>query len=203
MVVAPIHDGFSLQRMGTPEEAAAMFLQTTGEWMGGGGGGGGKAGTAAAARVRFRAAPLTACPSRPCSGAVAPEGSGRTAALLGAGSRRDADGELYYWQEFTVQKEAPRPFNRHNLSGGWEPGVEGVGGLARFASLPTHSSPVPLPPATQHIAVYAARNGLLYTLNCQCAEERWEANAAAFRKAADSFTILNEGAAAQGYPDRL
>lgn len=51
--------------------------------------------------------------------------------------------------------------------------------------------------------MYAARNGLLYTLNCQSAEERWGGHVAAFRKAADSFAILNSGAAAAGFPDRL
>ena len=63
----------------------------------------------------------TTCSLRPClHAAVAPEGSGRTARLLGAGSRRDASGQLYYWQEFTVQSDA---FYRHNLSG------EQAGGL--------------------------------------------------------------------------
>lgn len=124
VVVAPIRDGFTLQRMGSPEEAAQRFLDTT----------------------------------------VAPEGSGRTARLLGAGSRRDASGQLYYWQEFIVQSDA---FSRHNLS------------------------------------VYSARNGLLYTLNAQCPEERWAADEAAFRRAADSFTILNSGVATAGFPDRL
>ena len=58
---------------------------------------------------------LTTCSLRPALySAVAPEGSGRTARLLGAGSRRDASGQLYYWQEFIVQSDA---FSRHNLSG--------------------------------------------------------------------------------------
>lgn len=85
MVVAPIRPGFSLQKMGAPEEAAARFLRET----------------------------------------VAPEGSGRTAQLLGAGSRRDASGELYYQQEFTVQSKR---FSRRNLSGeclAWGTGREG------------------------------------------------------------------------------
>jgi hypothetical protein len=30
VVVAPIRDGFTLQKMGSPEEAATLFLQTTG-----------------------------------------------------------------------------------------------------------------------------------------------------------------------------
>lgn len=46
MVVAPIRDGFTLQKLGTPQEAAQTFLQTTGGAGGGGrgrgGGGGGK-----------------------------------------------------------------------------------------------------------------------------------------------------------------
>jgi hypothetical protein len=45
---------------------------------------------------------------------VAPPGSDKTAQLIAAGSRRDASGELYYTQEFTVQ--SPR-FFRHNLAG--------------------------------------------------------------------------------------
>jgi hypothetical protein len=51
--------------------------------------------------------------------------------------------------------------------------------------------------------VYAARNGLLYTLNCQCSEERWADNAPAFRTAAASFAILNSGAATSGFPGQL
>ncbi len=42
MVVAPIRDGFTLQKLGTPQEAAQTFLQTTGGAEGGGRGGGGK-----------------------------------------------------------------------------------------------------------------------------------------------------------------
>ncbi|PSC71251.1 glycolate oxidase [Micractinium conductrix] len=40
VVVAPIRDGFSLQKMGSPEEAATLFLQTTGVRGGPEGGGG-------------------------------------------------------------------------------------------------------------------------------------------------------------------
>lgn len=126
VVVAPIREGFTLQKMGAPQEAAQTFLQTT----------------------------------------VAPEGSGKTATLLSAGARRDAKGELYYFVEFKVQSERPA-FYRHNL------------------------------------AVYAARNGLLYSLNCQSSEARWAENEAGFRRAAESFTILNSGVATAGFPDRL
>jgi hypothetical protein len=58
-------------------------------------------------------------------------------------------------------------------------------------------------PAPPLPAVYAARNGLLYTLNCQCSEEQWADNAPAFRTAADSFAILNSGAATSGFPGQL
>lgn len=60
-----------------------------------------------------------------------------------------------------------------------------------------------LPPLSLPPAVYAARNGLLYTLNCQCPEGRWAQNEAAFRRAAESFTLLDSGAATAGFPDRL
>ncbi len=62
---------------------------------------------------------------------------------------------------------------------------------------------LPICPAPLLPAVYSARNGLLYTINCQCSELRWEQNQAAFRKAAETFTILNSGAATAGFPDRL
>ena len=95
---------------------------------------------------------------------VAPAGSDRRAELLGASSRVDAGGELYYTMEFTVS--SPR-FARHNL------------------------------------AAYAARNGLLYTLNCQCAERDWARDEEGFRRAAASFAIISSGAGAAGFPDRL
>ncbi len=66
---------------------------------------------------------------------------------------------------------------------------------SRAAPLP---SPRPLPRA-----VYAARNGLLYTLNCQSAEARWAANEEGFRRAAETFAILNAGVATAGFPDSL
>ena len=58
-------------------------------------------------------------------------------------------------------------------------------------------------PLALSATVYSARNGLLYTLNAQCPEERWATDEAAFRRAADSFTILNSGVATAGFPDRL
>jgi hypothetical protein len=124
-IVAPIREGFQLEGMGPPEQAAQRFLDTT----------------------------------------VAPPGSGKTAELLSAGSRRDAGGELYYTMEFVV--EAPGRFRRHN------------------------------------VACYGARNGLLFTLNAQCAEERWAQLREQFRAAAASFTIISSGAGAVGFPDRL
>lgn len=145
---------------------------------------------------------------------MAPEGSGKTAALLGAGARRDAAGELYYWQEFTVRSERPA-FFRHNLAGAPARGRRSGGAAgARHAccllrgmlpcSSPTHDLSTACPPLlTSPAAVYAARNGLLYTLNCQAAEAGWAANEAAFRRAAESFAILNSGAATAGFPDRL
>jgi hypothetical protein len=51
--------------------------------------------------------------------------------------------------------------------------------------------------------VYAARNGLLYTLNCQSGEARWAQNEEGFRRAAETFAILNSGAATAGFPDSL
>lgn len=124
-IVAPIREGFRLEGMGSPAEAAQRFLDAT----------------------------------------VAPPGSGKRAELLGAGSRRDAAGELYYTMEFTV--EAPGRFRRHN------------------------------------VAAYAARNGLLFTLNAQCADARWGALEGAFREAAASFRIISSGAATADFPDRL
>ena len=53
------------------------------------------------------------------------------------------------------------------------------------------------------LSVYAARNGLLYTLNGQCSEGRWAGQEAAFRRAAASFRILNLGAGTQAFPGRL
>ena len=53
------------------------------------------------------------------------------------------------------------------------------------------------------LSTYAARNGLLYTLNCQAGEERWAEVAAAFRRATDSFELLDSGAGGRGFPDRL
>lgn len=125
VVVAPIRDGFTLQKLGCPEEAATMFLQNTGGWV--------LSGCMLLPQVvadagmpnhtllhppapscaRSLSTPATHPPARPPP-AVAPEGSGKTAVLLGAGSRRDAAGELYYWQEFTVRSDR---FFRHNLSG--------------------------------------------------------------------------------------
>lgn len=127
VIVATIRDGFSLERMGTPQEAAERFLSTT----------------------------------------VAPEGSGKIAVLLGAGSRRDSvDGELYYQMQFTV--ESPGRWKRHN------------------------------------VAVYGARNGLLYTLNAQCTEKRWSPEIEGqFATAANSFRILPVGAGTVGFPSRL
>lgn len=58
-------------------------------------------------------------------------------------------------------------------------------------------------PGLSSLAVYAARNGLLYSLNCQSSEARWPENEAGFRRAAESFTILNSGVATAGFPDRL
>ncbi len=54
-----------------------------------------------------------------------------------------------------------------------------------------------------NLAVYGARNDLLYTLNCQCPEQRWAAEEAAFRCAASTFQILSSGSGAAGYPERL
>lgn len=64
------------------------------------------------------AAHVVAPPPHQRASAVAPEGSGKTATLLGAGERRDSAGELYYFTEFTVQSERPA-FYRHNLAGAW------------------------------------------------------------------------------------
>lgn len=126
VVVAPIRDGFSLQKMGTPEEAAERFMQS-----------------------------------------VAPANSNKVATLITAGSRRDPiDGELYYVMEFLV--EAPGKFKRHN------------------------------------VAVYGARNGLLYTFNAQAGEDRYTPElAAAYAKSAASFRMTSSGASTAGFPDRL
>lgn len=45
---------------------------------------------------------------------VAPEGSDRTASLLTSTSRTDANGQLYYFLEFSVS--SPKKFSRHNLT---------------------------------------------------------------------------------------
>lgn len=130
MVVAPIREGFSLVKMGTPEEAARRFLSS-----------------------------------------IAPEGSDKTATLLAAYARKDPrdEGEMYYTMEFIVESTAPRrPFRRHN------------------------------------VAVYGARNNLIYTFNAQAGEERYtEEVAAQYRRAASSFRMTNSGASALGYPSRL
>lgn len=41
-----------------------------------------------------------------------------------------------------------------------------------------------------NISVYAARDGLLYTFNSQCAEDKWEAEKAKLAVAAQSFSLL-------------
>ncbi|GAB4820124.1 hypothetical protein N2152v2_007170 [Parachlorella kessleri] len=124
VVVAPLRPGFRLQSMGSPEQAAHMFLENI----------------------------------------VAPASSDKTAVLSSASSRVDGAGQLYYTMEFTVRSPT---FYRHNL------------------------------------AVYGARNDLLYTLNCQCPETLWKADEDAFHQAASSFQILSSGNGAAGYPDRL
>jgi len=123
VIVAPIRDGFKLENMGSPTEAAQRFLDTT----------------------------------------VAPPGSDRTAVLLSARSKTattTGDDQLYYIMEFTVS--TPK-FDRHD------------------------------------IAVYGARNGLLYTMNCQCPEKLWEKEGGNLSIAADSFKIINSGAGALGF----
>lgn len=118
VIVAPIRDGFTLQRMGTPEEAAARFLSTTGA-----GGSCLRSLGRLACMPAFHASPAAAAaqasdafdaPIHLPLPAVAPEGSGKTAVLLGAGSRVGPDDQLYYWQEFTVESAK---WKRHNLSG--------------------------------------------------------------------------------------
>lgn len=74
VIVAPIPQGFRLEKLGTPEEAATHFLETT----------------------------------------VAPPSSNRVARLIDAKSRHDADGQLYYAMEFTV--ELPGKFSRRNVA---------------------------------------------------------------------------------------
>ena len=126
VVVAPIRDGFSLQKMGSPEAAAERFLDS-----------------------------------------VAPPNSDRVGTLISATSRRDPrDGELYYVMEFTVEKVGV--WKRHN------------------------------------VAVYGARNGLIYTFNAQASEERYTPElAAAFAKSAASFRMTSSGASTADFPDRL
>ena len=115
-------------------------------------------------------------------------------------------------------------FYRHNLAGkaGWQGRLAccANGAGPRRVQLPcsdaerlrralpwlaerARSAALLCPPSPAVAAVYAARNGLLYTLNAQCPEERWAADEAGFRRAAESFTILNSGAATAGFPDRL
>ena len=71
--------------------------------------------------------------------AIAPEGSGRRAELVGTSAREDAAGVAYYGLEYTVRREGAGGFFRHNQS------------------------------------VFAARGGVLYTLNVQCPEAQWPA----------------------------
>lgn len=127
VVVAPIREGFRLESLGTPEQAATRFLD----------------------------------------GSIAPKGSGKTAILLKYGMRRDEkDSELYYFMEFIV--EAPGKFKRHN------------------------------------IAVYAARNGLLYTLNAQAAAQDYTKSLETqYQVVADSFRILSSGAGVPSFPENL
>ncbi|KAK9814060.1 hypothetical protein WJX72_000166 [[Myrmecia] bisecta] len=60
------------------------------------------------------------------------------------------------------------------------------------------------PKWTRHnVSVYAARNGLLYTLNAQCQEANWPQLAPGFEAAAASFRVLSTGRATAGFPQRL
>jgi hypothetical protein len=54
-----------------------------------------------------------------------------------------------------------------------------------------------------NLAVYASRNGLLYTLNCQCRQAGWGGYERQFMAAANSFRILESGAGRQGFPEQL
>ena len=47
------------------------------------------------------------------------------------------------------------------------------------------------------------RNGYLYTLNFQCPEERWPQQQALLRRCAETFQLVNSGAAAAAFPSRL
>lgn len=127
VVVAPIREGFRLESLGTPEQAATRFLD----------------------------------------GSIAPKGSGKTAILLKYGMRRDEkDAELYYFMEFIV--EAPGRFKRHN------------------------------------VAVYAARNGFLYTLNAQAAAMDYNQSLETqYQTVADSFRILSSGVGVRSFPENL
>ncbi|KIZ00517.1 hypothetical protein MNEG_7443 [Monoraphidium neglectum] len=76
VIAGPIAPGFTLESLGTPDEAALRFLNTT----------------------------------------AAPPGSGFTGTLLSSSQRRDEAGVLYYQFEFTIEKDPPNPFLRHNVS---------------------------------------------------------------------------------------
>jgi PsbP len=41
-----------------------------------------------------------------------------------------------------------------------------------------------------NVAVLVARRDTLFTFNAQCPDDRWEADGAALRAAADSFSLL-------------
>ena len=180
--MAPIRDGFRVQGLGTPEEAATRFLENPVAPDGSGR-------TATLLASGSRCACLPACWSalqrlQPrARGGLQPAHCGRELADA-PGSvrlaedpvprrrlrRTDAADNLYYWMEFLVEGpgRGGTTFRRHNVSS------------------------------------YVACNGLLYTFTCQCTEGAdWERDGAALREAARSFRPINSGAAAAGFPGRL
>lgn len=188
MICGPIAPGFKLESLGSPEDAALRFLNTTAAPPGSG-----FTGTLLAAaercgcrrgRRRGRASRqrMGGGVSRHCPGApvcwlqaharavAAPCGCGpplpptmfpcptrahaRTRKRpLPRPRRRDAAGVLYYTFEFTIEKAAPAPFLRHNVS------------------------------------VLAARGDVLVSLNAQCPEALWARDGRLLREAADSFRL--------------
>lgn len=112
VIAAPITPDFTVQKLGTPDQAAESFVRNT----------------------------------------IAPPGSNKHVAILSASSFRTTQGDTMYLFEFTV--EVPSRWKRHN------------------------------------VAVFAARQGILYNYNAQCAESRWPSLREKYIRSAKSFTIF-------------
>jgi PsbP len=99
--------------------------------------------------------------------------------------RRDDNGTLYYYLEFTVRSPA---LFRHNVSvyaarQAWEDCAGCSAGHMPRARVCVRLSP-------SDLLCICCRGGLLYTLNVQCPEDKWGQEQAMLRPIAESFNIL-------------